>query len=76
MDEWPAQSPDLNPIENLWSIIDLKTEDREPKNEEELFEILNEAWESTPPDILENLLESMPRRCQMVIDSKGYPIKY
>ena len=74
--EWPAQSPDLNPIENLWSIIDLRTEDREPKNEEELFEILKEAWESMPPDILENLVESMPRRCLMVIDSKGYPIKY
>ena len=38
--------------------------------------ILKEAWESMPPDILENLVESMPRRCQMVIDSKGYPIKY
>ena len=66
----------LNPIENLWSIIDLRTEDREPKNEEELFEILKEAWESIPPHILENLVESMPRRCQDVINSKGYPIKY
>ena len=37
---WPSQSPDLNPIENLWSILD---KDRAPKNENQLFEVLQVA---------------------------------
>ena len=35
--DWPSQSADLNPIENLWSI---KCKDRRPQSEEELFNIL------------------------------------
>jgi transposase len=74
--EWPAQSPDLNPIENLWSILDLKCKDRKPKNEEELFEIIQNAWNNLDVDLLNRLVESMPRRCQAVIDAKGWPTKY
>jgi hypothetical protein len=73
---WPAQSPDLNPIENLWSILDRLTQDRKANNEDELFELLNEAWQSIPQDLLHRLVESMPRRCRAVIDAKGFATKY
>jgi len=74
--QWPAQSPDLNPIENLWSILEIKTKARQPANEQELFEILQAAWEELDMHYLHNLVDSMPRRCAAVLKSRGYATKY
>lgn len=38
--------------------------------------VLEEEWNKIEPEILINLVESMPRRVQAVIDSKGNPTKY
>jgi transposase len=73
---WPAQSPDLNPIENLWSILDQQTKHRKVNNKDQLFEAIKKAWEDLPVALLNRLVESMPRRCQAVIDSDGWPTKY
>ena len=74
--DWPSQSADLNPIENLWSILDIKCKDRKPQSEEELFDILQEAWNALTVQELTDLVDSMPRRCAAVIASKGFPTKY
>jgi len=73
---WPAQSPDLNPIENLWSILDQRLKYRQVNTCEQLFNVLQNEWNALPVDLLERLVASMPSRCQAVIDSKGWPTKY
>ena len=76
--DWPSQSPDLNPIENLWGILDRKLRGRAPKNEDDLYEILKSAWEELEGEkqLLRNLARSMPNRIKAVLKAKGYPTKY
>lgn len=74
--EWPAQSPDLNPIENLWSIIERDISDRVVSTEGELFKLIENAWKNIPVKVLNRLVESMSSRCKAVIESKGMPTKY
>lgn len=74
--DWPSQSPDLNPIENLWSILDRNLKDRRPSNETELFEELKKGWEALPESQLMALVDSMPRRIERVIENQGAMTKY
>ena len=74
--EWPSQSPDLNPIEHLWEHIERKVSVRKPSNQHDLFELIKRTWEEIPIDVLINLVDSMPRRCNAVVAAKGFPTKY
>ena len=73
---WPAQSPDLNPIENLWNIMLREVRKKEPKNKTQLLQVLEEEWKKIPTDTCIKLVDSMPKRMAAVIASKGYPTKY
>ncbi len=74
--DWPSQSPDLNPIEHIWEHVDRQLRGRKPTNKDELFSLIKSEWSKIPLDVLIKLVDSMPRRCQAVIDAKGYPTKY
>lgn len=64
----PQQS-DLNPIEHLWGDIKKKLENRNFKSEEELFNFINQIWESFPQDKIDNLCLSFYSRLRTMINS-------
>ena len=76
--DWPAQSPDLNPIEHLWELLKrkLKMYEEHPKGLYELWERVEVEWNKITPEECQNLIESLPRRLEAVYKAKGGHTKY
>ena len=76
--DWPAQSPDPKPIEHLWQHLkrQLKTYGTHPKGVHELWGRAAKEWNQIGPEVCQNLISSMPRRCQAVIKARGGHTKY
>ena len=75
---WPAQSPDLNPIEHLWQHLKkrLNSYSSHPSGILELVERIQAEWKAIPASVCMDLVESMPRRVEAVIGAKGGYTKY
>uniref|UniRef100_A0A3B5QR67 Tc1-like transposase DDE domain-containing protein n=1 Tax=Xiphophorus maculatus TaxID=8083 RepID=A0A3B5QR67_XIPMA len=74
--EWPAQSPDLNPIENLWADIKSAVHEAKPRNAEELWNTVQLSWAAIPVERCQKLVDSMHHRCVAVIGNRGFATKY
>jgi hypothetical protein len=76
--KWPAQSPDLNPIEHLWELLKrrLNAYDTAPTGMLELWERVETEWERISKEDCLHLIESMPRRIHAVIKARGGYTKY
>lgn len=74
--EWPSQSPDLNPIENLWQELKIAVHKRSPKNLQELERYCKEEWLKITPDHCSKLISGYRKRLEAVIDAKGGVTKY
>ena len=72
--EWPSQSPDLNPIGNLWREVKLRVANRQPRNLKDLEWICKEEWTKIPPKICANLLKNYNKH--LTSDNKGFSTKY
>jgi transposase len=70
---WPSKSPDLNPIENLWGVLAraVYNEGRQFDTKEELKSAIIRGWATVTSDLMNALVQSMPNRCQQVIERKG-----
>ena len=70
---WPAMSPDLNPIEHLWGILtrSVYANGRQYGSKEALKAAILKAWNDMDPEVLQNLLHSMQKRCVEVIKHRG-----
>ena len=74
---WPGNSPDLNPIENLWEILKNKVAEKQPSSAGALNHAIKEVWvKEISRDYCEKLICSMPKRIHAVIKNKGGHTKY
>ncbi|KAK3569684.1 hypothetical protein QTP86_002614 [Hemibagrus guttatus] len=69
--EWPSQSPDLNPIENLWRELKICVAQRQPQNITALEEICMEEWDKLPATVCKNLVATYRKRLTSVITNKS-----
>jgi hypothetical protein len=83
--EWPAYSPDLNPIEHLWAQLKLWINSHYPelitmgKSEQDyqrLFTAIHDAWDSIDEEVVTDLIKSMDSRINAVIAAKGWYTRY
>jgi len=82
--DWPSNSPDLNPIENLWSILKRQVEkgvnklvaEKKSVTVEFFCETIQQEWDKIEPEIFVNLIRSMPTRLEQIIEHNGNKINY
>jgi transposase len=74
--DWPAWSPDLNPIENLWSDLKRRVYAHHPQTMEELEHWIGKEWAATDLDFISHICRSMPQRLLLLRENHGHKISY
>lgn len=71
--QWPARSPDLNPIEHFWDDVKrhVRARDPAPTTLQELQDAVTEEWENIPQERVVTLVTSMKDRMEAVIKARG-----
>jgi hypothetical protein len=72
----PAMSPDLNPIEDMWSYLDRKVKASKVTNIRQLKRVLKKEWKNLDWSEIRKSVESMPRRLQQCLEREGSRTDY
>ncbi len=72
---WPPQSPDVNPIEHLWDVVEWEIHimDVQLTNLQQLRDAIMSKWTKISEECSQHLVESMPRIIKAVLKAKGVP---
>lgn len=68
---WPANLPDLNPIENIWRILKYRIQKRFPKTRDELIRYIQEEWDKLSVQDIQKYCRNMGERCTAVLEHRG-----
>ncbi|GFW19627.1 transposable element Tcb1 transposase [Trichonephila clavipes] len=76
--EWPASSPDMNPIEHVWDALGRRVAGHQPPPQtlQELERALLEEWDRIPQLVINSLIDSMPQRCSALLAVRGNHTPY
>ncbi len=75
---WPAYSLDMSPIEHVWDALDRRIRQRVPvpANIQQLRTAIEEEWTNIPQATINNLINSMRRRCVALHKANGGHTRY
>ena len=74
--DWPALSPDLNPVEHCWAYLAPELVGESFSSEDELEAAIRAAWARKPPNFIPKLFGSMVRRLTAVVVARGGATRY
>lgn len=76
--DWPGNSPDMNPIENVWKVLKDEVLQFGPTTKRRLIEVLISSWYRSPKikEAISKSINSMPRRIEALLKARGHPTKY